>query len=154
MLASPQNSCWNLTSNVVIVRGGTFGKWLGHDGRTLINGINVLIKEGFSNDSGKESACQCKRERQHGFDLWVRRAPGGGNGNPIQYSCLGNSMDGGAWRAAVYGVAQSWTRLSNFTFTFRKGMDLLSSRKRTSMKWSFEIYEFQSAYLQFLLFLL
>ena len=75
MLASPQNSCWNLTPNAVIVRGGTFGKWLGHDGRTLINGINVLIKEGFSNDSGKESACQCKRGRRHGFDLWVRKSP-------------------------------------------------------------------------------
>ena len=51
-------------------------------------------------------------------------APGGrvgeteGNGNPLQYSCLENSMDGGAWWAAVHGVAKSQTRLSNFTFTF------------------------------------
>ena len=36
----------------------------------------------------------------------------------IQYSCLENPMDGGAWQAAVHGVAKSWTRLSNFTFTF------------------------------------
>ena len=43
---------------------------------------------------------------------------GEGNGNPLQYSCLGNLMDGGAWWAAVHGVAKSWTRLSNFTFTF------------------------------------
>ena len=41
-----------------------------------------------------------------------------GNGNPLQYSCLENPMDGGAWWAAVHGVAESWTRLSNFTFTF------------------------------------
>ena len=41
-----------------------------------------------------------------------------GNGNPLQYSCLENPMDGGAWKAAVYGVAQSQTRLSDFTFTF------------------------------------
>ena len=34
-----------------------------------------------------------------------------GNGNPLQYSCLENPTDGGAWWAAVYGVAQSWTRL-------------------------------------------
>ena len=34
-----------------------------------------------------------------------------GNGTPLQYSCLENPMDGGAWWAAVYGVAQSWTRL-------------------------------------------
>ena len=40
------------------------------------------------------------------------------SGTPLQYSCLGNLMDGGAWWAAVHGVAKSWTRLSNFTFTF------------------------------------
>ena len=43
---------------------------------------------------------------------------GEGNGTPLQYSCLANPMDGGAWWAAVYGVAKSWTGLSNFTFTF------------------------------------
>ena len=41
-----------------------------------------------------------------------------GNGTPLQYFCLENPMDGGAWWAAVYGVVQSWTRLSDFTFTF------------------------------------
>ena len=41
-----------------------------------------------------------------------------GNGTPLQYSCLENPMDGGAWWAAVHGVAKSRTRLSNFTFTF------------------------------------
>ena len=43
---------------------------------------------------------------------------GEGNGTPLQYSCLENPMDQGAWWAAVYGVAQSRTRLSNFTFRF------------------------------------
>ena len=43
---------------------------------------------------------------------------GEGNGNPLQYSCLENPMDGGAWWAAVHGVAKSPTRLSDFTFTF------------------------------------
>ena len=47
------------------------------------------------------------------------RSPGEGNGNPFQYSCLKNPMDGGAWQAIVHGVAKSWTRLSDFTFTFR-----------------------------------
>ena len=42
---------------------------------------------------------------------------GEGNGNPLQYSCLENSMDGEAWWATVHGVAKSQTRLSNFTFT-------------------------------------
>ena len=43
---------------------------------------------------------------------------GEGNGTPLQYSCLENPMDGGAWWAAVHGVAKSRTRLSDFTFTF------------------------------------
>ena len=46
------------------------------------------------------------------------RSPGEGNGNPLQYSYLENPMDGGAWYAAVHGVAKSLTRLSDFTFTF------------------------------------
>ena len=45
-------------------------------------------------------------------------AYGEGNGTPLQYSCLENPMDGGAWKAAVHGVTKSWTRLSDFTFTF------------------------------------
>ena len=41
-----------------------------------------------------------------------------GNGTPLQYSCLESPMDGGAWWAPVRGVAGSWARLSDFTFTF------------------------------------
>ena len=37
------------------------------------------------------------------------RSAGGGNGNPLQYSCLGNPVDKGAWRATVHGIAKSWT---------------------------------------------
>ena len=48
----------------------------------------------------------------------VREYGGEGNGSPLQYSCLENPMDGGAWWAAVHGVARSWTRLSDFPFTF------------------------------------
>ena len=43
---------------------------------------------------------------------------GEGNGTPFQYSCLENPMEGGAWWAAVHGVAESQTRLNDFTFTF------------------------------------
>ena len=43
---------------------------------------------------------------------------GEGNGNPLQYSCLENPVDGGAWWAAVHGVAKSRTRLSDFTLSF------------------------------------
>ena len=49
---------------------------------------------------------------------WLEECIGEGNGTPHQYSCLENPMDGGAWWAAVYGVARSPTQLSNFTFTF------------------------------------
>ena len=42
------------------------------------------------------------------------RSPGEGNGNPLQYSCLEDLMDGGAWLATVHGVAKSWMRLSDF----------------------------------------
>ena len=42
------------------------------------------------------------------------RSPGEGNGNPLQYSCLENSMHGGAWWVTVHGVTKSWTRLSDF----------------------------------------
>ena len=45
-------------------------------------------------------------------------SPREGNGTPLQYSCLENPMGGGAWKAAVHGVAKSRTWLSNFTFTF------------------------------------
>ena len=41
------------------------------------------------------------------------RSPGGGHGNPLQYSCLENPMDRGAWRAAVHGVAKGWAQLSD-----------------------------------------
>ena len=39
------------------------------------------------------------------------RSPGGGKGNPLQYSCLENSMDRGAWQAIAHGVAKSWTQM-------------------------------------------
>ena len=42
-----------------------------------------------------------------------RKIPGEGNGSPLQYSCLENSMDRGAWQPTVYGAAKSWTQLSN-----------------------------------------
>ena len=53
--------------------------------------------------------------RRHGFDLGLGRSPGGGNGNPLQYSCLENPRDRGAWRATVHRISQSQTRLSLLT---------------------------------------
>ena len=64
--------------------------------------------------SGKESPCQAG---DLGLIPGSGRSPGEVNGNPLQYSCLENSMGGGAWYAAVHGVAKSWTRLSDFTYS-------------------------------------
>ena len=70
--------------------------------------------EGFpSGSAGKESACKAGDTGDVGSIPGSGRSPGGGNGNPLQYSCLENPMDGGAWRAAVHGVAKSWTPMSD-----------------------------------------
>ena len=61
--------------------------------------------------SGKESACPRRRHKRWGFDPWVRKIPGGGHGNSLQYSCRGIPMDRGAWGAIVHGVAKSRTQL-------------------------------------------
>ena len=62
----------------------------------------------------KESACNAG---DPGSFPGSGRSPGEGNGNPLQYSCLENPIDGGAWWATVHGIAKSQTRLSDSTFT-------------------------------------
>ena len=64
---------------------------------------------------GKESACNAWGLS---FIPGLGRSSKEGNGYPLQHSCLENSMDRGAWRATVYGVAKSQTRLSDFHFHF------------------------------------
>ena len=54
--------------------------------------------------AGKESPCSAENAKDAGTIPGLERSPGEGNGNPLQYSCLGNPMDRGAWRAAVPGV--------------------------------------------------
>ena len=66
---------------------------------------------GFPGDSvGKESTCNA---RDLGLIPGLGRSPGEGNGNPLQYSCLENSKDRGAWRASVHRAAESCTHLSD-----------------------------------------
>ena len=60
-----------------------------------------------------EFTCQCKRCKRYKFDPWVGKCPGVGNGNTLQYCCLENPMDRGAWWATVHGTAECWTRLSS-----------------------------------------
>ena len=64
---------------------------------------------------GRASACNAW---DPGSIPWLGRSPGEGNGNPLWYTRLENSMDGGAWWATVHGVSKSPIGLSDFTFTF------------------------------------
>ena len=64
----------------------------------------------FDGSDDKESACNAGNLSSV---LATGRCPGEGNGKPLQYSCLENSMHRGAWRATVHGVAKGWTRLSH-----------------------------------------
>ena len=64
---------------------------------------------------GSDSKASAHNAGDLGSIPGLGRSPGEGNGNPLQYSCLENSIDGGAWWATVHGVTKSWTRLSNFT---------------------------------------
>ena len=80
-----------------------------------LNKLRKLVRdrEAFAGGSdGKASACNVG---DPGSIPGSGRSPGEGNGNPLQYSCLENPMDGGAWLASVHEVAKSQTRLSDFT---------------------------------------
>ena len=81
----------------------------------------VLGFPGGSN--GKESTLSVG---DPGLISGSERSPGGGNGNPLQYPCLENPMDGGAWQATAHGVAKSRTQPSDFTFflsVFNRNLD-------------------------------
>ena len=61
--------------------------------------------------SGKETSCNAGDAGDSGSIPGSGRSPGRGHGNPLQYSCLGNPIDRGAWQATVHGVANSQTQL-------------------------------------------
>ena len=77
--------------------------------------------------SGKESAWNTGDVGDPGSIPGLGRCPGEGNGNPLQYSCLGNPMDRGAWRATAHGVAKSQTWLSTHAYTLCFSLPLLST---------------------------
>ena len=79
-------------------------------------GANLFyVCDRFVLSDGKESVCNVG---YLGLIPGLGRSPGEGSNYPLQYSCLENSMEGGAWQAAVLGVAKSWIGLSNFDFPF------------------------------------
>ena len=73
-----------------------------------------MFIEGFP--GGSEVKASASNAGDPGSIPGLGRSPGEGNGNPLQYSCLENPMDWGAWWAAVHGVTKSWTWLSDFTY--------------------------------------
>ena len=69
--------------------------------------------------SDKEPTCQCKRQEIRVRALGGEDSPGGGHGNPLQYSCLGNPMDRGAWRATVHrGITKMLDMTKRLTLSF------------------------------------
>ena len=76
----------------------------------IINAAERLTEEKNEGGSGKESACNAG---DRGSVPELERSSGEVNGNPPQYSCLGNPMDRGAWGTTVHGVAKSWTWLGD-----------------------------------------
>ena len=79
---------------------------------------------------GKESACNAG---DLGLIPAWGRSPGEGNGNPLQYSCLENPMDRGAWQATVYSVAWSWTQLKQLSMLQYKIKSFLKNKHMLSM---------------------
>ena len=82
--------------------------------------------EGFPGDSDhKESACHAGDTGDVGSIPGLGRSPGEGNGNPLQYSCLENSMDRGSWRATAQGVIEEL----DITNTFRTSTERSLTQK-------------------------
>ena len=73
--------------------------------------IYLVNKESFL--SGAVVKCLLVNDEDAGSIPGLGRSPGVGNGNPFQYSCLGNPTDRGAWQASDHGVTKSQTRLSD-----------------------------------------
>ena len=108
-------------------KGEIVGKRRGIGFEKSVPSFNKSLLRAFYVPNTVLGAPDTGRHHRPGASLWacsacnlapLERVIGEGNGTPLQYSCLENPMDGGAWKAAVHGVAKSWTQLSNFTFIF------------------------------------
>ena len=103
-----------------------YSPW-GHRELNMTEGLTLSHSSFPGGASGKEPTCQWRRRKRRGWNLLANagdtgdtnsiygsgKSSGEGNGNPLQYSCLENPMDRGAWRATVHGVANSQTWLSD-----------------------------------------
>ena len=82
-----------------------------------MNGISIFVKGFPGSSDGNESACNAG---DPGSIPGSGRSPGEGYGNPLQYSCLGNSMDREVWWVTVHRVTKSWTQLSDSHLHFQR----------------------------------
>ena len=104
------------TRNQILVL--CIGKWiLKHWTIEEILTIKLFLIKGFP--GGSEVKASAFNTGDLGSIPGLGRSPRDGNGNPLQYSCLDNPMDRGAWWATVHGVAKSRTRLSDLTIFYR-----------------------------------
>ena len=114
---------------LVLIGGAMFSKTLiqfSADGQGCVPSLLLDLRpnygrgnedKGFPGGSDSKSIClQC---RWPGFNPWVGKIPGEENGNPLQYSCLENPMDRGAWQTTVLGVTKSQMQLSDWTTTIK-----------------------------------
>ena len=85
---------------------------------------------------GKEPVCQCRRHKRHRFHpCGDGTIPGDGNSYPLQYSCLENPMDRGAWWATVHGVKKSRIGLKRLTDTWRRRQKSGNARPTPILSW-------------------
>ena len=84
--------------------------------------LSVSLVRGFPGGATvKNPPDDAGDRRDAGSVPGLGRLTGGGNGNPLQYSCLGSPVDRGAWRAPVHGVTKSWMRLNTQAHTALTG---------------------------------
>ena len=110
----PSGMVKNLPANAGDTRDAVFRPWVGNIPWRKEWELIPLFLPGKSH--GQRSLAGYSPRSYKELDT-TEHTHGEGNGTPLRYSCLENPMDGGAWWAAVHGVAKSWTQLSDFTFT-------------------------------------
>ena len=100
----------NLRGSKTLNIGNACCQSLGYQNWLRYSVLFPIICQAPGDTTGKEPTCQCRRLKRRRFCPWVGQIVG--NGNPLHYSCLENSMDRRAWGPTVHGATKSWTRLN------------------------------------------